>query len=60
MSRVKNSRGDDMEISGKLNIPKLVKKVSRDTFQDGDFRTRVVASKKKYNRKQKYSKFIED
>lgn len=50
-------KGDDMQITGKLNIPKLVKKVSRDVFMDGDFRTKVVASRKKYSRKEKYRKF---
>lgn len=51
--------GDDMGINGKLDIPRLVRKVSRETFMDGDYRTRTVPCKKKYNRKQKYRN-IED
>lgn len=53
-------KDNDMQITGKLNIPKLVKKVSRDVFMDGDFHTRVLKSKKKYNRKQKYRKLDDD
>lgn len=48
-------------MEGKLDVNKIVKKVSRESFMGGmDTRTKMVPSKKNYKRKSKHRKSFDD